>query len=101
MLAIFSLEEVFTYSGYNVLPSTIMLRGVARRTDAHMVSVGKGNYAPIGMQDWWHGTKLDADVMDGIRDGMESHDVQERTGKAMDDMGARLKGRARRGRGMK
>ena len=39
------------------------------------------------MLNWWHGTKLDADVMGGVRGEMEKHDVQERTGKAMDDMG--------------
>ena len=87
LLAIFTLEEVFTCSGCNVLPSTIMLRGMARRTEAHMMSVGKGNYAPIGVLDWCHGTKLGADVMDDVRDEMEKHDVQGRTGKAMDDMG--------------
>lgn len=101
LLAIFSLAEVFTYSGYNVLPSTIMLRGMARRTDAHMMSVGKGNYAPIGVLDWCHGTTLGADVMDDVRGEMEKHDVQERAGKAMDDMGTRQKGRARRSRGKK
>ena len=64
-----------------------MLRGMARRTDAHMMSVGKGNYAPIGVLDWCYGTTSGADVMDDVRDEMEKRDVQERTGKAMDDMG--------------
>jgi len=67
LLAIFSLEEVFTYSGYNILPSTIMLRGMARRTDAHMMSQGKGNFAPVGVLDWVHGTTLGADVMDDVQ----------------------------------
>jgi len=51
--------------------------------------------------DWCYGTTSGADVMDDVRDEMERRDVQERTGKAMDDMGTRLKGRARRGRGKK
>ena len=66
-----------------------------------MMSVGKGNYAPIGVLDWCYGTASGADVMDDVRDEMEKRDMQERTGKAMDDMGTRLKGRARRGRGKK
>ncbi|KAF2473788.1 uncharacterized protein BDR25DRAFT_323503 [Lindgomyces ingoldianus] len=108
LLALFSLEEVFTYSGYNVLPSTIMLRGMARRTDAHMMSQGKGNYGPIGVLDWAHGTTLGADVMDDMRDEMEKHNVQERTGRAIDQagdatngLGTKLKNRARKGRGRK
>lgn len=66
-----------------------------------MMSVGKGNYAPIGVLDWCYGTTSGADFMDDVGDEMEKRDVQERTGKAMDDMGTRLKGRARRGRGKK
>jgi len=78
-----------------------MLRGMARRTDAHMMSVGKGNYAPVGVLDWCHGTTVGADVMDDVMDEMEKHDVQERAGRAMDGIGTRLKGRTRRGRGKK
>jgi hypothetical protein len=34
--------------------------------------------------------------MDDVMDEMEKHDVQEREGKAMDDMRTRLKGKVRR-----
>jgi hypothetical protein len=108
LLAIFSLEEAFTYSGYNILPSTIMLRGMARRTDAHMMSQGKGNFAPVGVLDWAHGTTLGADVMDDVQEEMEKHDVQQRAGKAANNVGGaiddgvvKLKGRAKQGRGKK
>jgi hypothetical protein len=108
LLAIFSLEEVFTYSGYNVLPSTIMLRGMARRTDAHMMSKGQGNYGSIGVLDWTHGTTLGADVMYDVREEMDKHDVQDRAGRAIDGagdaasgFGEKLKNRARKGRGKK
>ncbi|KAF2816434.1 uncharacterized protein BDZ99DRAFT_136033 [Mytilinidion resinicola] len=108
LLSIFSLEEVFTHSGYNVLPSTIMLRGMARRTDAHMMSQGKGNFAPVGVLDWAHGTSLGADVMDDVQEEMEKHDVQQRAGKAANNVGgtiddgvSKLKGRAKRGKGKK
>lgn len=105
LLSAFSLEELFTYSGYNVLPSTIMLRGMARRVDAHMMTQGSGNFGPLGVLDWVHGTALGADVVDDLREEMEKHDVQERAGKAMDAAGDKangvagnLKNRARRGR---
>ena len=108
ILALTSLEELFTYSGYNVLPSTIMLRGMARRVDAHMMSQGRGNYGPLGVLDWVNGTTLGADVMDDLQDEIEKHHVQERTGKAIDDAGitadglaGKLKGKARKGKGRK
>lgn len=108
LLALFSLEEVFTYSGYDVLPSTIMLRGMARRTDAHMMAEGKGNYGAVGVLDWALGTSLGADVMDDVRAEMEKHDVQERAGKAIDGAGdaanglsSKLKNRGKKGRGKK
>jgi hypothetical protein len=103
LLAVFSLEEVFTYSGYNILPSTIMLKGMARRVDAHMISEGKGNYGPLGVLDWVNGTTLGVDVMDDLQEEMRKHNVQERTGKAIDGaentangMAGKLKARARK-----
>ncbi|ORY09693.1 hypothetical protein BCR34DRAFT_602690 [Clohesyomyces aquaticus] len=108
LLAVFSLEELFTYSGFSVLPSTIMLRGMARRTDAHMMSQGKGNYGSIGVLDWTHGTTLGADVMDDVREEMDKHDVQEKAGRAIDGagdaasgFGAKMRNKTRKGRGKK
>lgn len=108
LLALFSLEEVFTYSGYDVLPSTIMLKGMARRTDAHMMSQGKGNYGPLGVLDWVNGTTLGADVMDDIQDEMEKHHVQERSANALNEAGeaangvaGKLKGKAKKNKGKK
>ncbi|OCK77541.1 hypothetical protein K432DRAFT_303978 [Lepidopterella palustris CBS 459.81] len=89
LLSLFSLEEVFTYSGYSVLPSTIMLRGMARRTDVHMMSQGKGNYDPAGVLDWVHGTTLGNDVLDDVRDEMEKHNVQDKAGNALDSVGTK------------
>ncbi|KAF1817242.1 hypothetical protein P152DRAFT_453827 [Eremomyces bilateralis CBS 781.70] len=54
--AIISLEEMFTYSGYTMLPWTVRVTGVAGRTEAHFLSGGKGNYAPWGLLDWVNGT---------------------------------------------
>jgi len=90
MLAIISLEEWTTYSGYSVLPSTIILNGMARRQDAHMLSEGKGNFAPWGVLDWIHGTTVGADVVDDVKNEMEKHDMQEKAGDAMDMAGSKL-----------
>ena len=108
LIAFFSLEETFVYSGYNILPSTIMLRGMARRTDAHMLSEGEGNFGSLGVLDWCHGTTLGKDVMDDLKSEMEKHDVQERTGKAIDGAGdaasglaGKFRAKARRGKARK
>ncbi|KAF1966138.1 hypothetical protein BU23DRAFT_560465 [Bimuria novae-zelandiae CBS 107.79] len=95
IIALTSLEELFTYSGYSVLPSTIMLRGMARRVDAHMASQD-GNYGSIGALDWCHGTTLTGNtVVDDLGDEMEKHDVQERT----NGMASRLKSKAKKAKG--
>lgn len=108
LVAFFSLEETFVYSGYNILPSTIMIRGMARRTDAHMLSEGDGNYGSIGVLDWCHGTTIGKDVMQDLKAEMEKHDVEEKTGRAIDSAGDaasgladRVKSKVRKGRGRK
>ena len=87
LIVIFSLEETFVYSGYNILPSTIMLRGMARRTDAHMMSEGEGNFGPFGVLDWVHDTTLGKDVVDDLKSEMEKHHVEEKAGNAIDGVG--------------
>jgi hypothetical protein len=87
LLVFFSLEETFVYSGYNILPSTIMLKGMARRTDAHMMSEGEGNYGPLGVLDWIHDTTLGKDVVDDLKMEMEKHHVDEKASNAIDGAG--------------
>lgn len=108
LVAVFSLEETFVYSGYNVLPSTIMLRGMARRCDAHMMSGGDGNFGCLGVLDWCHGTTLGKDVMDDFKAEVEKHHMEEKAEKAIDGAGdaanglaGKLKGRMRQGRAKK
>ncbi|KAL5418019.1 hypothetical protein PMIN03_001256 [Paraphaeosphaeria minitans] len=96
MIALTSLEELFTYSGYSVLPSTIMLKGMARRVDAHMRSGGEGNYGPLGVLDWVNGTTLGGrDVTDDLGDEVEKHHVEDRA----NGMATKLKSKARKGKG--
>lgn len=77
-----------TSSGYTILPSTILVAGMARRQEMHMMSSGKGNYAPWGVLDWAHGTTVgDQDVMDDINEEMEKHDVQGKASSALDNVG--------------
>ncbi|KAH9874660.1 hypothetical protein IAQ61_003850, partial [Plenodomus lingam] len=106
LVAIFSLEETFVYSGYNVLPSTIMLRGMARRCDAHMLSEGAGNFGCLGVLDWCHGTTLGKDVVDDLKAEMDKHNARDPVGRTIDGAGnaadgltERLGARVRKGRG--
>ncbi|KAK7538534.1 uncharacterized protein J3D65DRAFT_332528 [Phyllosticta citribraziliensis] len=96
LLALVSLEEFFVYSGYSVLPSGIMLSGMARRADTHALTGGKGNYAPLGVLDWLHGTSVGSDVSDDVRQELEKHDVKQKAGNAVD--GATSKLNVRKGR---
>ena len=60
-----------------------MIRGMARRTDAHMLSEGDGNYGSVGVLDWCHGTALGKDVVEDLKTEMEKHNVEEKTGRAI------------------
>lgn len=85
-LAIVSLEETFAYSGYNVLPSGLILGGIARRQERHLMGEGKGNYSCLGIVDSVAGTLLGEDLVEEITEEAENNHVQER-----------LKGRVKRG----
>lgn len=98
LVVLFSLEETFVYSGYNILPSTIMLKGMARRTDAHMMSEGEGNFGPFGALDWVHDTTLGRDVVDDLKMEMEKHGVDEKAGNAMNSAADKLREKAGKGR---
>jgi len=84
LLALISLEETITLSGYSTIPG-IMLGGIARRQDLHSECHGKGNFAPWGLLDWVHGTSIGPDVIDNAKDEAEKHNVKERSGKAWSD----------------
>ena len=83
--AIVSLEETFVFSGYQALPSTIILTGMARRQERHVMSGGKGNFAPYGILDLLHGTNLDdGDVVNDLQQEARKRDVKGKTNKAVD-----------------
>ena len=83
-LALVSLEDLFAFSGYNVLPSSFILGGLARRQERHLMGGGaRGNYGRLGLVDLCMGTSLGADVIDNIRDEAEKKGVAKRAkGKA-------------------
>ena len=87
-VAITSLETLFIYSGYAVLPSSIVLAGMARRTDAHFVTAASKrepcNFGHWGILDLLLGTncKDTASVIDDLQDEAHKHRFEERAQKA-------------------
>lgn len=104
--ALTSLEELFVFSGYSVLPSTIILAGMARRTEAHFDSVkaGKdvGNFGRLGLMDLVIGSSCqdEEDVLDDLDQEVEKHNVKERAqgtvNSAMDSTERKQKARRRK-----
>nr|POE58680.1 hypothetical protein CFP56_68355 [Quercus suber] len=84
-IAIVSLEDLFVYSGYAVLPSSIVLAGMARRTDAHFEAAqsrraANGNYGYLGVMDLIFRTTLTSttDVVDDVKDEAQKHSLDDR-----------------------
>lgn len=63
-----------------------MLGGVARRQDIHSQSRGKGNFGPLGIMDWIHGTSIGGDFAGDVSDEAEKHNVKERGNDALEDV---------------
>lgn len=74
-LAIVSVEETFAYSGYNVLPSALILGGIARRQEQHLLGDGRGNYGCFGLADLVVGTSLDDELNDAEEEVHEKKKV--------------------------
>ena len=87
-VAITSLETLFIYSGYAVLPSSIVLAGMARRTDTHFVTASSGsqscNFGHWGILDFVLGTscKDTASIFEDLQDEAHKHRLEERAQKA-------------------
>ncbi|KAL2221191.1 sterol desaturase family [Thermoascus aurantiacus ATCC 26904] len=76
-LAIISIEETFTYSGYKIMPTNFFLGGIARRVDMHVLSCGEGNYGPWGILDWICGTAVAERSTTSVEDSSDLQDEEE------------------------
>ena len=100
-LSITSLETLITYSGYSILPSGILLPGMAKRIDNHFLVQGEGNFAAFGLLDWVGGTSVGGDVVDDMKTEWEKRggeqkliDAGDKAGNLMDGVGEKLRGKA-------
>jgi len=86
-LALTSAEAAIIYSGYAVLPSSILLPGMARRLDKHYETGGTGNFGQWGVLDWVFGTSCpgEADLVDDLEDEADKRQVKRRMGNALDN----------------
>jgi len=87
LLGLTSLEATLVYSGYAVLPSTVMLPGMAKRVDRHYETGGDGNFGHWGVLDWVCGTSCpgDTDVMDDLGEEADKHQMRRRVSDAVDN----------------
>ena len=90
-LSIISLEELFAYSGYNVLPSGFILGGIARRQERHLMGGGQGNYSTYGLLDLLAGTSLGNDVIDDAREEAERNQLGKKAKSKAKQVGRRAK----------
>jgi hypothetical protein len=100
-LVLASLETLVTYSGYSILPSSILLPGMAKRIDNHFLAQGQGNFAAFGALDWCHGTSVGRDVVDDMRAEWDKHDGEtkmldagDRAGGLLEGVGDKVRGKA-------
>ena len=91
-LVIVSIEEVFAYSGYNVLPTAFILGGIARRQESHLMGKEAGNFGCFGLMDFILGTSLGADLMENVVDEAEDKKV----GKKLKGKGKAVRGKTRK-----
>lgn len=86
-LSLTCLEELMTYSGYSIMPSSILLPGMARRTDTHFLCKGEGNFASYGALDWVSGTSVGSDVTDDMRAEWDKRGGDQKLIEAGDSVG--------------
>lgn len=91
-LIIVSLEELFAYSGYNLLPTAFILGGIARRQERHLLSDGKGNFGCLGLVDLIMGTSIGADLMEDVVDEAD----EKKVGKKLKGKGKAIKKKTQR-----
>lgn len=77
------------------MPSSFILGGIARRTDAHLLSKGRGNFGPYGLMDWVCGTTVDEDLLDDVEAEVEEHALQVKAGNMLSRARTRGKGSRR------
>jgi hypothetical protein len=88
-LSIATLADTVSYSGYStaLLPSGIILPGMARRVEGHFLSKGEGNFSSFGLVDWVSGTSVGADVIDDMKAEWDNRDGSQKLVEAGDNAG--------------
>lgn len=86
-LGLVSFEETWTHSGYSTLPMGILLGGVARRTEMHVITGGDGNYGAWGVLDWLGGSIPEASdsIEDDVRAEIADLNIEAKIRKAVED----------------
>ncbi|OAG41996.1 hypothetical protein AYO21_03731 [Fonsecaea monophora] len=99
-LTLISLEETFAYSGYSTMPTNIILGGIARRTDDHLICNGEGNFSPWGLCDWFMETSIGDDIIDDMVAEADMHDVPERLDRLKQRAKKKVNGKIKEAKGV-
>lgn len=84
-VALVTLEEMFTHSGYAIVPG-IVLGGMTRRTGTHYCNDGRGNFGTWGLLDWAHGTSVGGqDLVDDVKKEAEKHNLPAKSQRVAGD----------------
>ncbi|QDS72566.1 hypothetical protein FKW77_000760 [Venturia effusa] len=75
-LSIATLADTISYSGYStaLLPSGVILPGMAHRVEGHFLSKGEGNFSSFGLVDWVSGTSVGTDFIDDMKAEWDKRD---------------------------
>ncbi|KAE9981898.1 hypothetical protein EG328_011354 [Venturia inaequalis] len=102
-LSIATLADTVSYSGYStaLLPSGIILPGMAHRVEGHFLSKGEGNFSSFGLVDWVGGTGVGSDLLDDMkaewakRDGSgKLLEAGDNAGNLIGGVGEKMRGKA-------
>lgn len=90
-VALCTLEETLSMSGYTIVPGIVM-SGIGQRCAIHYASSGNANFSAYGVADWAHGTSRGRGVLEDLQAEAEKHQLQERAADKASDGASMVQG---------
>ncbi|KAJ6785482.1 hypothetical protein PWT90_01192 [Aphanocladium album] len=90
-VALCTLEETLSMSGYTIVPGIVM-SGIGQRCAIHYATSGKANFSAYGVADWAHGTSRGRGVLQDLQAEAEKHQLQERAGEKVSEGAGMVQG---------
>ena len=90
IVALCTIEETLSMSGYTVVPGIIM-SGIVQRSSMHYKGQGTSNFGTYGLIDWAHGTGRGRQVLDDVAREADKHHVKDKLTIKADKRPAKIK----------